>query len=147
MSLVGSNNLTDLKGSPKQVDGGFRCCNNDLTSLEGSPISVGGEFHCGNNKLVNLKGSPEKVGKDFYCFENKLTTLEDNLKSLGLFLYCDETPLESIFNDVNIDFIIAFNAFRVIKDGVVNLKRLKYVMEMFDEPIHIDKIKNYYKVK
>ena len=66
---------------------------------------------------------------------------------MGLFLYCDETPLESIFNDVNIDFIIAFNSFKVIKDDVVNLKRLKYVMEIFDKPIHIDKIKIYYTIK
>ena len=99
------------------------------------------------NYLVNLKGCPERVGKDFFCSDNNLTSLEGNLKSLGLFLYCDNTPLSSMFNDVGIDFIIGFNAFKVIQDGVVNLKRLKYVMEVFDRPIYLKEIKKYYTIK
>ena len=35
----------------------------------------------------------------------------------------------------------------VIKDGVIDLKRLRYVMEMFDLPIDIEEIKKYYTIK
>jgi len=45
------------------------------------------------------------------------------------------------------DFIRAFKTFKVIKDGVIDLKRLRYVMEMFDLPIDIEEIKKYYTIK
>ena len=38
-------------------------------------------------------------------------------------------------------------SFKVIKDGVVNLKRLKYLMEMFDKRVKLEEIKKYYEVK
>jgi hypothetical protein len=143
-----NNKLISLSGSPKQVDGNFNCNNNYLTNLKGSPKQVDGDFDCSWNKLTSLKGCPEKVGKDFYCFENpKLSSLEGDIKSLGLFLYCYETPLESIFNIADIDFIIAFKTFKVIQDGVINLKRLKYVMEMFNKPVKLEDIKKYYTIK
>ena len=52
------NNLTTLKGCPKEIisnpgqffEANFRCNNNNLTSLEFCPKRVDGEFHCGNNK-------------------------------------------------------------------------------------------------
>jgi hypothetical protein len=63
------------------------------------------------------------------------------------YFYCDENPLESIFNDVNIDFLRAFNTFRVLQDDIINLKRLKYIMEMFDKPVNLEEIKKYYTIK
>ena len=141
------NNLTDLKGSPKYVSGSFFCSDNNLTSLEFCPKEVGENFYCYNNDLTTLLGSPNEVGGGFYCDRNDLTTLEFSPESMGGDFVCYRNPLASIFSKVNIDFIRAFNTFKVIQDNVVNFKRLKYVMEMFDKPINIDEIKKYYKIK
>ena len=141
------NNLTDLKGSPESIGGHFNCKHNELTSLEGSPKSIGGHFNCKHNELTSLEGSPESVGGTFYCFKNNLTDLKGSPKSIGGGFYCDDNPIGSIFNDADIDFIRAFNTFKVLNDGVVDLKRLKYVMEMFDLPINIESIKKYYTIK
>ena len=141
------NSLTSLEGSPKWVGGIFNCRNNKLTSLEGSPKSVGGGFDCDGNKLTDLKGAPRKIGGHFNCSNNYLTTLEGSPKSIGGNFYCRNNPIESMFNDADIDFIRAFNTFKAIKDGVVNLKRLKYITEMFDLPIDIEKIEEYYTIK
>ena len=45
------------------------------------------------------------------------------------------------------DFIRTFNTFKVIKGNKINLKRLKYIMEMFDKPIKLEEIKKYYTIK
>jgi len=45
------------------------------------------------------------------------------------------------------DFIRTFNTFKVLKDGVVNLKRLKYIMEIFNQFVYIENIKKHYKIK
>ena len=112
--------LTELPLKFNKVTGNFDCSRNSLTSLEGSPESVGGKFYCEYNNLTSLEGSPESVGGNFYCFNNNLTSLEGSPKSIGGKFYCRNNPIESIFNYVDIDFIKAFNTFKVIKDGVVN---------------------------
>ena len=62
-------------------------------------------------------------------------------------IQCSDNPIASISTKMDKDFIRAFNTFKAIKDGVVNLKRLRYVMEMFDKPIDIEKIEKYYTIK
>ena len=142
------NNLTTLKGSPKYVGGGFYCSHNYLTSLEFGPIEVDGIFNCSKNKLTSLEFSPEKIGFDFSCCNNpKLTNLYGISDNIGQYLYCIESPISSIINKgVDIDFIRAFNSYRVIKDDKVVLKRLKYVMELFDMEYDLEKIKEYYEI-
>ena len=165
-----SNNLTDLKGSPKWVGGSFYCNHNNLTTLSGSPESVGGHFNCSNNKLTTLEGSPKSIGDGFDCDGNNLTSLKGCPKNIGQNFNADgnniidliETPeslkgymklhynpIESVIGSevAYIEFLRAFNTFKIIKDGVVNLKRLKYVMEIFDKPINIEEILKYYKIK
>ena len=141
------NKLTTLKGSPKSVGRFFNCSANNLTSLEGCPDSVGHDFECDLNKLTDLKGCPKSVVGGFYCGYNNLTSLEGSPDSVGGSFYCDDNPIGSIFNKVDIDFIRAFNTFKVLNDGIVNLKRLRYVMEMFDKPIDLKDIKKYYTIK
>ena len=129
------NELTTLKGSPKYVGLDFYCHdNNKLTSLEYGPVEVGGDFSCVDNKyLTSLEHSPKKVGGDFYCRTCPLKDLYGISDDIGGIIDVYETPLQSIIYDqVNIDFVRAFNIYRVIKDGKVVLKRLKYVMELFD---------------
>ena len=147
------NKLTTLKGSPKYVGFGFYCHDNELTSLEFGPVEVGGDFYCGrdfscmDNNFTSLEFSPVEVGGDFYCVGNpklyNLYGISDNIN--GLF-YCYETPIESIFNEVDIDFIRAFNVYRVIKDDKIVLKRLKYVMDLFDMRYDLNKIKKHYEI-
>ena len=141
------NKLTSLEGSPESVGGGFYCEYNKLTSLEGSPNRIDFDFDCGYNNLTSLEGSPESVGGNFYCFNNNLTSLEGSPKSIGGNFYCRNNPIVSIFDKVDMDFIRAFKTFKVIKDGVIDLKRLRYVMSMFDLPIDIEKIEKYYTIK
>tara|TARA_X000000368_G_C23053378_1_gene722610 strand:- start:821 stop:1669 length:849 start_codon:yes stop_codon:yes gene_type:complete len=164
-----NDKLLSLKGGPKEVIGNYQCQEIGLTSLEGSPEKVGGTFNCYKNKLTSLKGSPEYIGIDFNCSMNKLTSLEgcpkfvggniyccnDNFlmylkefpESFNGFISCKGSPLGSLFDEVDIEFLRAFKSFRVLQDDVVNLKRLKYLNGMFNEPININKIKIYYKIK
>ena len=164
-----NDKLLSLKGGPKEVIGNYQCQEIGLTSLEGSPEKVGGTFNCYKNKLTSLKGSPEYIGIDFNCSMNKLTSLEgcpkfvggniyccnDNFlmylkefpESFNGFISCKGSPLGSLFDEVDIEFLRAFKSFRVLQDDVVNLKRLKYLNGMFNEPININKIKIYNKIK
>ncbi len=66
---------------------------------------------------------------------------------MGGVLYCTDTPIGSIFNRVDQHFLHAFNFYKVIKDKTVNLKRLRYVMDLYDQPIDLDQIKEYYVIK
>jgi hypothetical protein len=144
----GDNGLTSLKGSPKWVGGGFFCFNNYLTSLEFGPEYVANDFSCRGNYLTDLVGSPKEVGGDFNCDNNKnLITIKGCSEKIGSVFYCSNTPLSSIFNRVDQFFLHAFNFYKVIKDDTVNLKRLKYVMDLYDKPIDLDQIKEYYVIK
>ena len=64
------NQLTSLRGCPREVHEYFDCSYNNLTSLEGAPREVGGLFDCSNNKLTSLKGAPKEIGGDFDCYKN-----------------------------------------------------------------------------
>ena len=77
------NNLTSLKGAPREVGGEFNCSNNHLTSLEGAPREVGGDFNCSHSNLTSLEGVPEEVGGSFDCSRNNLTSLEGAPREVG----------------------------------------------------------------
>ena len=141
------NNLTDLKGGPKSIGGGFYCQNNKLTSLSGSPESVGKSFICNGNKLTDLKGCPKSIGKDFWCINNNIKSLEGCCDDLKSELHLNNNPIGSMFNAIYIDVIKAFNTFKVLKEGVINLKRLRYFTEMFDINVDIENIKKHYIIK
>ena len=161
------NRLTSLKGCPNWVGGDFICSGNNLTSLEFGPDYVGGSYKCSFNKLTTLKGCPEYIPNNFFCGNNELTSFEyspkqidgnymclgNNIYSLdgitekiGKSFYCSGNPIGSIFNDVDKHFLHAFNFYKVIKDDTVNLKRLKYVMDLYDKPIDLEKIEKYYRI-
>jgi hypothetical protein len=95
------NQLTTLKGSPKEVGGNFYCSKNRLTTLEGAPKKVGGDFNCYNNRLTTLEGAPKKVGGDFDCTFNRLTTLEGAPQEVGKNFNCFYNPV--IFTQEDID--------------------------------------------
>lgn len=141
------NLLTSLEGSPKVVYGSFSCNNNRLTSLEGGPENVGFKFICSNNILTTLKGCPKSIGRDFICDQNRLLDIDFIPDSIKGKFQIHGNPISSIFNEANIDFLKAFKTFKVIQDDVVNLKRLKYVMEMFNQPIKLEEIEKYYLIK
>ena len=143
-----SNGLVTLKGSPKYVGRHFFCSDNELTSLKFGPKYVGGSFGCGVNKLTSLEFSPKKVGSTFYCENNKLRDLYGISDYIGGILFCEyENPIGSIiYKPVDMDFVRAFNVYKVIKDDKVNLKRLKYVMETFNMDYDLEKIKKHYEI-
>ncbi len=91
------NQLTSLKGAPKEVGGSFNCKDNQLTSLQGAPKKVGKDFYCSRNQLTSLQGAPEEVGKDFYCEHNKLTSLEGGPKKVGGQYICSDNLLTTLY--------------------------------------------------
>ena len=139
--------LTELPLTFNNVSGWFDCGENFLTSLKGCPRWVSGDFHCSENKLTSLEFSPDYVGGFFECCGNKLlmNTKGCSEKIYGLF-YCSDTPIASIFDSVDRNFLHAFNFYKIIKEDTVNLKRLKYVMDLYDKPIDLDKIQKYYRL-
>ena len=96
------NQLTSLKGAPREVGGSFDCGDNKLISLKGAPREIGGSFSCSVNMLSSLEGSPKLVGGDFYCEYNHLTSLEGAPREVGKDFYCNDNPylksLEGIGN-------------------------------------------------
>jgi hypothetical protein len=141
------NNLTTLKGSPKWTSGNFESSNNDLTDLIGSPEIVEGNFQSVGNRLTDLTGSPKQVDGWFNVGSNKnLIDPKGVSEKIGREFYCFNTPLQSIFDNVDKHFLYAFNFYKIIKDNTVNLKRLKYVMDLYDKPIDLDKIEKYYRI-
>ena len=90
------NNLTSLKGAPKEVGGNFWCSSNGLTSLEGAPEKVGGKFNCASNSLTSLEGGPKEVGGVFDCSSNKLTSLKGGPKEVGGDFNCPYNSLTSL---------------------------------------------------
>ena len=96
-----NNELTSLKGAPKEVGGDFKCYNNELTSLKGGPISVGESFICNLNKLTSLKGAPKEVGGDFMCTFNKLTSLEGAPKEVGGNFKCNNNAKQFTEDDIS----------------------------------------------
>lgn len=90
------NDLTSLKGAPKEVWGDFNCSHNQLTSLEGAPQEVGGGFFCPYNQLTSLEGAPQKVGESFHCDHNKLVSLEGAPQKVGFSFDCSDNRLTSL---------------------------------------------------
>ena len=144
------NRLEDLKGSPKSVDYMFNCSNNYLTSLEGGPEYVGGSFNCMTNELTNLKHSPKEVGSGFFCQYNDILDLDEFDCEVGMYLNCIENPISFLFNkkmDIKPDMIDSFKTFRIVKDGKVNLKRLKYFLSFYKMGVdYINNISAYYEI-
>ena len=70
------NNLTSLKGAPREVTGHFFCEYNKLQTLEYAPLIVGADFMCHHNNLITLEGAPNEVEHNFKCSNNKLTSLK-----------------------------------------------------------------------
>ena len=141
------NNLTTLKGSHIWVGGYFYCSENSLTNLEFSPEYVGRTFYCGVNKnLTSLIGSPKIVGWEFNCNSCDIKDPTGCPEKIGHLFSCSGNILEYIFDRVDQNFLHAFNFYKIIKDDTVNLKRLKYVMGLYDKNISLYQIKKYYKV-
>ena len=141
------NKLTTLKGSPKYVGKNFYCDNNKLTSLEFCPEEVSGDFNLNSNlEISSLEYCPKKVGGNLFSMSNNIKNLYGISGDISGELVFFISPISSIFNRVDMDFVRAFNAYRVIKDNKVVLKRLKYVMETFNMKYDLDKIKKYYEI-
>jgi len=141
-----SNELTTLKGCPKEVGGKFDCFNNILTDLKYCPEVVGGSFHCDDNEITTLEYCPKEVGGFFNCNRNDIpdligfdTKFEENIYTKG-------NPIGEIFHNGTYDFIKAFKIYKVLKGKEVNLKRLKYIMELFDKNIDLEGIKECYDI-
>ena len=95
-----SNNLTSLRGCPREVRKSFDCRWNKLTSLEGAPMKVKWYFDCSYNELTSLKGAPEKVGVGFYCSSNRLTSLEGGPKEVSGTFFCSNNSIKFTEEDV-----------------------------------------------
>lgn len=96
--FINDNNLSTLRGCPKEVNGDFYCCDNELTTLNGCPRIVKGTFNCDNNKIKTLKGSPKFIGEDFSIINNELISLKYCTKNVGCFICCRGNPLVDLKN-------------------------------------------------
>ena len=59
--------LTKIPIKFNKISGSFVCSINEITSLKGCPKEVGKHFNCGGNKLTSLHSAPKEVGGDFSC--------------------------------------------------------------------------------
>ena len=125
------NNLTSLKGSPKEVDGDFDCGSNKLITLEGAPKEVSGSFDCCSNKLTSLEGSPREVKGFFDCSYNQLTSLKGSPKKVGGFFACGHNSLRDLKgspNKVEGCFNCIKNTTKFTEDDVKNVCIVKDII-------------------
>jgi hypothetical protein len=140
------NKLTSLEYDPEYVGGSYKCSFNKLTTLEGCPEYIPGSFFCGHNELTSFEYSPKQIDGNYMCLGNNIYSLDGITEKIGKSFYCSGNPIGSIFDDVDQFFIHAFNFYKIIKSDTVNLKRLKYVMDLYDKPIDLEEIQKYYKL-
>jgi len=142
------NRLGDLKQLPltfNEVRGNFSCKDNNLTTLKGCPKEIHRRFSCSWNKITSLEHSPKIVLGNFNCLENDITSLEglentyisgglyvrfcSNLYSLKGFpkkvggFNCPDIPIEPIYDtfiqECDYETMRRFNKFDVIyTDGL-----------------------------
>ena len=123
------NNLTSLRGYPREVGRDFKCSHADLTSLEGSPRVVGRDFHCIYNKLTTLEGAPRKVGGTFLCSLNQLTSLEGAPEEIGRDFVCNLNKLTSLKGAPEVvggNFNCSFNKTQFTIEDVKNVCKVKH---------------------
>merc|ERR1711879_3141 len=72
-----------MGGSPRTIQGYFKCSNNNLVSLKGGPKYIKDYFDCSNNKIESLSNGPMTVGQDYICHQNELKNLEDIADEIG----------------------------------------------------------------
>ena len=119
----GGNNLTTLKGCPKEVRGYFSCSENKLTSLEYSPKIVEEAFYCAYNYITSLEGLETYIGNQLTVWGcSKLYSLKGFPKEVDGFT-CRYTPIEPIYNtfirECDYETMRRFNLFDVIyTDGM-----------------------------
>jgi hypothetical protein len=88
------NNLKNLIGSPKEVNG-FYCADNGLITLEGVSAIVNGNFHCVENNFISLQYSPLICKGDFSCDRNNLLSAYHKTKGFYSFFYSNlKEPFE-----------------------------------------------------
>ena len=128
-------NLTKLPLTFNKVSGSFYCYNNQLTTLKGCPKEVGMDFSCSTNKLTSLEGSPKEVGGCFYCFNNKLITLEGGPTRLGGYFYCENNPLPKIILKSKYikKILIEGDDFYIWKKGKLDMSCFNYMIDVFKD--------------
>lgn len=85
------------------VKGDFMCSKNQLTSLKGCPREIHGNFDCSYNKLHNLEYCPNIINKDFKFQGNGTTTLEYLPEIVNGELVCGKNPIKNIKPILNSD--------------------------------------------
>jgi hypothetical protein len=82
------------------VTGDFNCSNNNLTTLKGSPKEVHGDFWCNYNNLTSLEGAPDLIGGKFKCYNVKVNSIfqSDDPGLIPMFnaIFMDGVDLEKI---------------------------------------------------
>lgn len=120
----GYNQLTSLKGIPKEVTSVF-CDNNKIETLEDCPSTITGSFICNNNQLTSLKGLPSKINGELVCDNNLLTSLESCPEEIGADFRCSNnrlTSLKGMPKKIGGDFVCKNNQIKTIKDELIETK-------------------------
>lgn len=116
VDVYGNVNLThkQLKSIPIQfgiVYGYFDCGYNELTSLKGCPKEIHGYFSCNVNELVSLNYGPKKVYGSYYnCSANKLISLDGYTIDVNQFLYCLRNPIYELCSLFHYNLYLYFDS-------------------------------------
>ena len=124
------NNLTSLKGVPREVKGDFDCACNDLTSLEGAPEKVGRSFDCAHNHLTSLEGAPDKIKGYFDCGSNNIEDLKGAPKVVSGYFSCNDNNLTSLKGSPKVvggNFICRNNIAQFSEDDVKKVCKVENI--------------------
>lgn len=95
-----SNQLTNLKGSPKIVGGGFYCSRNQLISLQYAPLEIEDIFSCWGNNLLSIAHAT-KIGNYLdFSLKNPFKITDEVISSVKRMSY-EQQMAELKFFDEN----------------------------------------------
>ena len=107
-TVVSTETLKSLEGGPIEVEADYECLATGITSLEGSPKIINRHFNCNYTKIKDFKGGPEVVMGGLFAGNCELTSLEGLPKEIGDSLYItneevwDPSPLRDVKIGLNV---------------------------------------------
>jgi len=91
-----NNKLTDLKGSPRIINGSFNATNNNLTTLEGSPEETKFMVNVRGNNLTDFRGWHPNL-KAVDAMDNPITSLKGCPDEIHAIVIDDDGKLKTYY--------------------------------------------------
>ena len=99
-------NLTKLPLMFGKVKGTFDCSTNQLTTLKGCPKEITGSFFCEENKLTKLDNLPNKIGEHKGIFTDNIHNIGENMTNDVRVSYNTDDTYKMLLRSIRINSVL-----------------------------------------